>query len=77
MPDPVDLDLGELTRQRQELASVTAEQTAAARRAGGHAARRSTSCAERSPTPRRSPMPSAPSSNWRRDGPPSTIGVRS
>ena len=28
MPDPVDLDLGELTRNRQELASVTAEQTA-------------------------------------------------
>ena len=28
MPDPVDLDLGELTRHRQELASVTAEQTA-------------------------------------------------
>ena len=28
MPDPVDLDLGELTRQRQQLASVAAEQTA-------------------------------------------------
>ena len=27
MPDPVDLDLGELTRQRQQLADVAVEQT--------------------------------------------------